>query len=120
MNIQEFIKANIESIDELRSLLLFYSAPGLARNAEEIAGKLYITPAAAAKVLARLAARKFVAGEEEPPRYRFLPQTPEQLLLLKELEDLDRQRPVTLIKMIYERPTDVQAFANAFKLKKDT
>lgn len=121
MKIEEFIKSQIASVDELRALLLFRASPQTSRDADGTAVKLYIPPSVAANVLARLAAKGFlVADGERPNYYRFQPQTPELAGLIGELAELDRQRPVTLIKMIYDRPKQVQAFADAFKLKKES
>ena len=120
MNIEEFIKTHIESLDELRALLLFHAHAEMRRTADEVAGKLYILPEAAARLLARLTAKGFLAADGEPAYYRFQPQTAELAELIRELADLDRKRPVTLIKMIYERPPGIQAFADAFKIKKET
>lgn len=120
MSIEEFIKSQLQSVDDLRALLLFHSNLEPTRDAEETASRLYIPPAAAATVLARLAERGFLTGAGEPPRYRFQPRDLELAALIQELAELDRKKPVTLLKMIYSRPKDIQAFADAFKLKKET
>jgi hypothetical protein len=33
--------------------------------------------------------------------------------------ELDQKQPVTLVNLVYAKPKDVQAFADAFKLTKD-
>ncbi|HEY3931807.1 MAG TPA: hypothetical protein VGM58_05500 [Verrucomicrobiae bacterium] len=119
MNLEEFIKTQLESVDDLRGLLLFHSNPQTEWDSTSLAVKLYIQPAAAAAVLARMAAKKFLIAEGQPVRYHFQPESPELAQLVKELAELDRQRPVTLINMIYARPEDLQAFADAFKIKKE-
>ena len=120
MNLEEFIKTQLESVDELRALLLLYSDPQKEWDVTAIAVKLYLRPAAAAAVLTRLAAKHFLVADGEPLRYRFQPRSSELSQLVKELAELDRQRPVTLLNMIYSRPKDIQAFADAFRIKKES
>ena len=120
LSLEEFIETRIEAVDDLRTLLLFYSTPDQEQDAAGIGGKLYLTPAAATVVLCRLAKKGLLAAKGKPPRYRFQPQPPELDRIIRQLVELDRERPVTLIKMIYEKPKPkgIQAFANAFKIKK--
>lgn len=118
MNLEEFIKTQLSSVDELRALLLLHSNPSVEWDGAALAGKLYVQPAAAMSILKQLSAKGFLVAAGDPIRYRFQPQSPELLQLVKELAELDRQRPVTLINMIYGHRGDIQAFAEAFKLKK--
>ena len=107
-------------MDELRALLVFQASPPTGWDAAELAGKLYLRPGVAAAILARLAAKGFLDATGEPPRYHFQPQSPEIAQLVSELAEADRKLPVTLINMIYGgTPSDLQAFADAFKLKKE-
>ena len=119
MNIEEFIKAHIESVDELRALLLFHSQPEVARGVDETAGKLYMAPAGVATILETFAKKGFLAASGQPRRYVFRPESKELEALIHELARLDREKPVTLIKMVYSKPKDVDAFANAFKIRKE-
>ena len=118
LSLEEFIETRIESVDDLRALLLFYHTPETERDAIETGGKLHVTPATAESALMRLAGKGLLAASGKPARYRFQPQSPELARLIQQLVELDRERPVTLIKMIYEKPGNIQAFANAFKVKK--
>ena len=119
MNLEEFIKSRIETLDELRALLLFTRNPEAVWDAGGVAGKLYLASGTAAKVLARLAANGLLKGEGEPPRYCYRPESPEVAALVSEIVKLDETRPVTLIKLV-SKLADIQAFSDAFKLKKDT
>jgi hypothetical protein len=118
LSLEEFIETRIESVDDLRALLLFYHTPETEHTAVEVGGKLYLTPAVAETVLARLAGKGLLTGSGKPARYRFQPPSPELARLIEQLVELDRERPVTLIKMIYEKPKGIHAFAHAFKIKK--
>ena len=119
MNLEEFIKTRIESVDELRVLLLFHARPQSDWCAEEIVQNLYLPPALVAVVLPRLVAKGLLSSAGDPPRYRFQPASAEIGGLIDQLAEMDRVRPVSLINLIYDRPKDIQAFADAFKLKKE-
>jgi len=120
LNLDEFISTKIESVDTLHVLLLCYRNPETMWTMREISVKLNIQVPATTQALIRLVSDGLLTGEGEPMRYRFWPKSPELQRLTTELSQMDRERPVTLIKMIYERARDIQAFADAFKLKKES
>jgi hypothetical protein len=115
----EFIQTQIESVDQLRALLLLKADPKMEWDALTVAVKLYLKPEAAIVVLDALTAKGLLVRNGDPPHYRFEPKTPELASLIEQLAGLDRERPVTLLNMIYERPQALQAFADAFRLKKE-
>lgn len=119
MNLEEFIRTSIASVDDLRVLLLFQRSQQTGMDLTEVAGKLYLPPATAAGVVARLVSRGLLAGEGNPVRYRYQPASPEIGELVGKIVELDRERPVSLMKMMYPRAQDVRAFADAFRLRKD-
>jgi DNA-binding IclR family transcriptional regulator len=109
----------IGSVNELRALLLLSRDPQTEWSAETLASKLYFQPSLATAVLTRLVASGFLVASAESHRYRFQPHSSELEKIVAELDELDRKRPVTLINMIYAKPADIQAFADAFKIKKE-
>lgn len=117
MKLEEFIKTQIESVDQLRTLLLLRMESRTEWEAMSVAGKLYLQPPLVVSVLNGLVAKGLVVCSGEPLRYRYHPQTPELAELVEELAALDREHPVTLINMIYDQAKGIQAFADAFKLK---
>jgi hypothetical protein len=117
--IRSFIKANIESVDQLRILLFLRNSPEQEWNVLGVSVKLYLRPEVATAELAKLEARGFLISRGEPKYYRYKPQSPYLEDMVKELARLDREHPVTLIKLIYSMSKDIQAFADAFKLRKD-
>ena len=118
MDLEEFIRTQLESVDDLRALLLLHGTPQREWDVMSVAGKLYLPPERAKTVLERLAGKKFLAAASQPPRYRFQAPSPEIERLVEEVAALDRERPVTLIGMVYAWPEAVRAFAEAFKIKK--
>ena len=101
-------------------LLLCFRNPETTWTMREISVKLNIQVAATTQALICLVSEGLLTGEGDPMRYRFWPKSPELQRLTAELSQMDHERPVTLIKMIYEGKRDIQAFADAFKLKKES
>lgn len=117
MNLQQFILKYVESVDHLRALLLLRSELGRFWSVMELSARLYLEPGRAAEVLASLQNAGLL--RERGAEYRYDPADPELARLVEELEQLDRERPVTLIKLIYSRPGTLETFADAFRLRRD-
>jgi nitroreductase len=71
--------------------------------------------------LAALAARGLVAAERRgaDPVWRYGPATPEHHEILGRVLRCYRERPVSMIKLVYAQAADpLRAFADAFRLRK--
>jgi len=55
----------------------------------------------------------------EPGGYRWQAPSADLARLIEQLADLDRERPVTLIQMIYHSAGSLPAPGDAFKIRKD-
>jgi hypothetical protein len=119
MNLEQFIQAHLGTVDHLRVLLHLKSTPRSEWDVLDVAAKLYLPPETAAGVLGQLSASGLTVTAGDPPRYRYQPRTPELAALVENLAEMDRTHPVTLINWIYAQRKDVQAFADAFKLRKE-
>lgn len=120
--IRRFITEHFTSVEQLEALLLLRTDPARDWNAVQLSQALYTQPAAAAMRLADLRARGFLtAVDGSPPRYRYQPATAELASSVDDLAETYRERRVTVITLIYSRPTDpAQAFADAFRLRKES
>ncbi len=85
MNINQFVQAYVESVDQLRVLLALQKDPSAEWDAVDLGAKLYLPPAVAAAALARLEANGLCASSGEPRRYRYRPKTDELSRLMEEL-----------------------------------
>ena len=115
---REFVYANIPSVDHFRVLLLLHDDPERSWQAYEVVGRLRLAPDIARTVLKDLHGRGLVLPDNHDC-YHYAPQNDELAAMMNKLADLDRERPVSLIRMIYSRPrpTETQAFADAFRLR---
>lgn len=119
-DVRRFVIEHINSVEQLETLLLLWSNSAREWSADEVSQALYTPPAAAAMRLEDLRQRGFVTLTGTPgDRYRYRSSSDEQMRLIARLADLYRERRVTIISLIYSKPHDqVQAFADAFKIRK--
>lgn len=138
LTLEEFIFRRIPSVDHLRALLLLHADPARAWEAVEVSGRLYLEPRRVGQVLDNLCESGLITRDGAsggggaasasasggPPggavaRYQFAPQSGEPATLLEEVVAMDRERPVSLIRMIYDRPDSLEAFSDAFRLRRN-
>ena len=113
-----FLQSTIPGVDAAELLLLFRDNPDTAYSAEEAVRKLGpgVELKAAERYLERFEARGLIAREGSRYRYRANPE------LAPHVETLDaayHRRPVTLVRVIFAlRDSNIQSFADAFKLRR--
>lgn len=119
--VRRFILDHISSVEQLEVLLLLKGSAPREWTAKAVSQALYTQPEAAAMRLADLQTRGLLAVREGPERqYNYLPGTPELAGTVNRLAEVYRERRVTVITMIYSKPSSpVQAFADAFRLRKE-
>lgn len=120
--IKQFIFASFETIDQLRMLLLLQANPERVWSAMAICSRLYLQPDVVDKGLDRLRQKGLLATSDKlVDRYCYQPASAEIEQLVRAVVELDRTRPVILIKLIYARPKDAaQRSADASTLRKES
>ena len=113
MTIEDFIRTQIETVDNLRALLLLRSDPKARWDSDLVGAQLHLSPQDAARVLGDLEAKGLI-DVSGGPRYRYGSPLPEFAPLVDQLAQIDQEHPVSLINLIYARPEDVKAFVEAF------
>jgi hypothetical protein len=114
-----FVQAHLPSVEAAELLLLAFRSPGVAWQAEHAVEHL---PAGA--ILRKREAERYlqefrVAGLLDD-NLRYKPASPELEQFVETLEKAYRERPVTLVRLIYLlRDSKIRSFADAFKLRKD-
>jgi hypothetical protein len=103
-DLKQFIKANVETVNHLRILLLLREASQRQWGVDDVRRRFHLTAKEAGGYLGSLAERGLLALSGQPNgAYRYAPSTVEQGVLVDRLAQLDRERPVTLIKLIYAK-----------------
>jgi hypothetical protein len=116
-----FLQGSVASFEAAELLLFFARNRGADWSLPEALGRLRpavsISDAEAARYLDAFRAAGLVSAAGERARYQ-----PASYFLEKQVEALEqayRERPVTLIRMIYAlRDSRIQSFADAFKIRK--
>jgi hypothetical protein len=117
-----FLQTTIPAVDAAELLLLLRRRPETSWSAAGLAAELRpsvpIPDADAAKYLEMFQARGLLAIEDDG-RVRYLPASDELRMYGDMLALAYKERPVTLIRMIYAlRDSRIQTFADAFKLRR--
>ena len=120
-DVRRFLASNIESIDQLEILRVLGDDPAREWGAAALAAEVQAAPRDVPGHVAALAGRGLLAFETRGAEVvcRYGPATPELGAILQRVLQFYRQRPVTLIKLVYEQAADpLRAFADAFRLRK--
>ena len=120
-DVKDFLYANIDSVDQLEVLRVVVSDPQKEHSALSLTQELQISPQAVEAHVNALAARGLLAiTNQQPLTCKNGPQSQELEAGVQELVRTYVERPVSLIKMVYERPKEqIKTFADAFRLKKE-
>jgi hypothetical protein len=119
--LKRFIADHIDSVMQLELLLLLRERSDQAWSAEGLAQEcrvesIWVDGHLRSMVSAGLA----MSFDTTPPTYRYAPKTPELTDTVDELARAYADRRVTVIGLIFAKPTDkIRSFADAFRLRKD-
>lgn len=119
----EFIQDHVSSLEELEVLLLLRASAPREWRAEEVCRTVGSSLRSIEIRLERLTQMRLLAVcNTEPDRlYRYAPDDPRAALLIDGVARLYKERRLSVIDLLYghpERESDIQAFSDAFKLRK--
>lgn len=118
MTLEEFIFRRIQTVDQLRATLLLHTDPTRAWDEAELAGRLYLEPKRVTEVCDAMV-KCGLATRDSAGRCRFQQLTGEDAALFEQVVMMDRERPVSLIRLIYDKPDTLEAFSDAFRLRRN-
>jgi DNA-binding transcriptional ArsR family regulator len=114
--------ANVESVEQMEILRILGERRDSEHSASELALVSQVQPSAIGAQLAALEQRGLVKTQLQGDTIfcRYGPSTEDKKNLLDRLLQLYKERPVTLIRLIYDRTAlRLKAFTDAFRLRKD-
>ncbi len=120
--VKKFMAANIDSVDQLEILRVLGEDPHKEWRAPDLAREVQTAPDAIGPHLAALRSRGLLATETRGSDLfcRHGPDNAEREAMLTRLLQVYRERPVSMIKLVYARAKDpLKTFADAFRLKKE-
>ncbi len=120
--VRELVASHLASMDHLEILLLLHGRAHEALTEEEM-----VRATGRPRELVRTAASDLVAsgllkqsGENPEARLAYDPRSEQLRMAVAELATMYNERPVTLIRAIYDRPAEpVVSFAEAFRVRGD-
>lgn len=121
-DVVKFIDENIESIDHLEILRILSEDRERDWDQETLARQVQTKVEVIRTVAAALNARGLLVTTTRSAEIscRYGPRTPELEALISRLLQVYKERPVTMIKTVYERAKDpLRAFADAFRIRKE-
>lgn len=121
VEVRQLVSRHVTTMEQVEVLLLLVRSSGRSLSVDEIRAELRLQPAAPAPAtLQNLQDGGLVEREAaHPARYRYAPANDALRRAVELLAVAYNERPVTLIRLIYERPNPVQSFADAFRLRRD-
>ena len=119
--LEEFIGAEIQSLEQLEILLLLSGNPHRWWNARSVYEVVKSSTSSVEDRLNELAQRGLLKAEGKPERsYQFAPNSDHYWHVVSQLRDAYKERPVKVVQAIYSKPRDgVQEFAKAFQIRKE-
>ena len=120
-DIVRFVLDKIDSVAQLEAVLLLRRDPNTVWTPGALAARLYISEGQTSELLSALSAQGLIAPNgDDPPNYRYQPRTPEFAEMLDRLAELYAKQLVAITHLIHSKQKPrVQAFADAFRLRKD-
>lgn len=118
--LRDLIDHHLGSIDEIEVLLAAFARRGELLSASTVAAATQKPESLAREHLQELAGRGFLVHHESENAYSYPLRAADVDQAIEQLSRMYHQRPVTLIKALYDRPsTAVLSFADAFRLRRD-
>lgn len=121
--VKRFLEADIDSVDQLEILRVLGEDPHKEWLADDLAREAQTALQSIAAHLAVLQERGLLLLEMRGSALfcRYGPRSPELAERVARLLQVYRERPVTMIKLVYAAARDpLTTFADAFRLKKDS
>ena len=119
-DITRFVVDKIDSVAQLEAVLLLRSDPSKEWTVAALAARLYINEAQTSELLVALCNEGLVAAGQDASVYRYQPRTTELGQMLDRVAEVYAKQLVAITNLIHSKQKPrVQAFADAFRLRKD-
>ena len=114
--VRHLLARHLPTVDHVAVLVLMATTPDQTHDARGVAAKTRVSDPVADAVLADLATAHLV--QRDGAGFRFRPDARDRATV-EQLAALYNSRPVTLMRVIYDRPTSTaRSFADAFRIRK--
>ena len=119
-DVRQFLTRYVRSIGQLEILLQLNAAPQRWWTPAEMYKAVLSNEELVGKTLESFVQLGLIR-KAEPLAYQFSPSSKEVEVVVRKLADLYRERPIRVVQAIYEaQVSEIEEFAKAFRLRKDT
>src|SRR5689334_22323404 len=98
--VQEFLRDQIDSLEQLESLLLLFRRRELPWTALDVARELRLEDSVVAEALRALCERGLLAIVATPEQFRYGPSSPELAAVVERLAELDKEQRVAVMRLL--------------------
>lgn len=120
-DVQQFLQSHIDSIEQLELLRVLGEAPTREWLDAELGGSVQVAADSLSAHLAALHGRGLLSRvrRDEQTLWKYGPASKDLELKVRRLLELYCQRPVSMIRLVYQRPASaLRVFSDAFRLRK--
>lgn len=118
VEVRELIRTRVVSMDHVEVLMRLHERPDEKLDEPELRKRTRLEPTALGKALEDLVTDGLVSRDPASGAYSFSPKDAADRAAVEALAELYHKRPVTLVKLIYDRPPNpVTTFADAFRIR---
>lgn len=119
-DVRTLIRERLVSMDHIEVLMRLKDADPEVQTPVQLERSTRLGPQTVSRALADLVHAGLAEQEPASNTYRYAPRAARDRAAVDEVAVLYHQRPVTLVKLVYEQPpTAVKSFADAFRLRDD-
>jgi hypothetical protein len=117
-SVRELVRDRAPSMDHIEVLMRLVDAGGAELRADEIVHQTRLGSRSVSRALEDLLTSGLVGQDRASGSFRYAPRGADDRSTVEALAKLYHQRPVTLVKLVYEQPpAPVKSFADAFRLR---
>lgn len=117
-NVLRLVRRALPAMTHVEVLLLLHRTAPRAWSVGDASAEVKAERLAVAAALAHLLEQHLVR-EEEPGQWRVDDRDATVMADVAALREAYDRRPVMLVRALYERPDPIQAFSNAFRLRRE-
>lgn len=115
-DVREYVIKHVDSIAQMEALLLLRAEPDQSWDILSMARRLYISEPEVSDALARLIDGGLVSFEQRTFRYK---NNPELQPLIDRVTAAYRRHFAVFARLIHDKPSRIQQFADAFRFRRD-
>lgn len=120
-DVRRFLLASALTVPDVEALLMFHGCGDAGCDADFLASRLYITPSRADAVVAKLQSLGAIEPGGDTARFVYRPGTTELSAVLDALRLCYARHLVQVTELIHSTEAQsAHAFANAFRIRKET